>query len=178
MILPKLLAMVVNMVKNQSLFGQFVTTSSGSCQELNKPVAWFIRPLQGISLSMIFAERLENLLEFLPARLVLFFMASILVSVFLSIVWVLDDMGVKIYNESNGDVYMAGRSIGTVLPLIAGAIGISGLFHLSSPMDALIQLFEIVMVLYPPYVFFVIFHQEFVKRRIASLSGRLPLKKK
>lgn len=176
-ILPNLLAMVVKTAKNQTLLGQFVTTASDSYEELSMSTAWLIRPLQGIALSMIFAERLENLLEFLPARLVLFFLTSVLVSMFLSIVWALDDLGIKIYNERTGELYMAGRSIGTVLPLIAGAIGISSLFHLSSPAGALTELFEIVMVLYPSYVFFIIFHQEFVKRRIASLSEKAILKR-
>ncbi len=177
LILPRLLVTVAELGKNESTFGQFVMTTLGSYQKLSMSGAWLIRPLQGIALSMILAERLENLLEFLPARLVLFFMTSVLVSLFLSIIWALDDLGVKIYNKSTGEVYMAGRSIGTILPLIAGAIGISSLFHTSSPIVALIELLEIVMVLYPSYVFFIIFHQEFVKRRIAPLSERLILKR-
>ncbi|MCZ7395857.1 MAG: hypothetical protein ABOK23_00615 [Candidatus Methanoperedens sp.] len=177
LILPNLLALVVNRAKNEMPFGQFVRAASDSYRELSKPDAWIIRPLQGIGLSLIFAERLVNLLEFLPARLVLFFMGSALVSLFLSVLWALDDSGVRIYNKRAGEVYMAGRSIGTVLPLITGAIGIASLFHLSSPLDALTELLEIVMVLYPSYVFFVIFHHEFIKRRIAPLSERLLLKR-
>lgn len=177
LILPNLIALVVNRAKNEGSFGQFVKAASDSYQELSKLDAWVIRPLQGLGLSMIFAERLVDLLEFLQVRVVLFFISSVLVSLFLSVVWTLDDLGVKIYNGRTGEVYMAGRSIGTVLPLIAGAIGISSLFHLNSPLYALTELFEIVMVLYPPYVFFVIFHQEFIKSRIASLSEKLLLKR-
>ena len=177
LILPKLLTLVVNMAKNEGPLGQFVRSSSGPRQELPKSDAWVIRPLQGIGLSMIFAERLVDLLEFLPARLVLFFIGSALVSLFLSVIWALDDSGVKIYNSRTGEVYMAGRSIGTLLPLIGGAIGISSLFHLNSPLDALIDLFEIVMLLYPSYVFFVIFHQEFIKSRISTLSEKFRLKR-
>ncbi len=177
LILPRLLVMVVKIAKNESFLGQFVVSRLDSYQELSMQSAWFIRPLQGIALSMIFAERLENLLEFLPARLVLFFMASLLVSLFLSIVWALDDLGIKIYNVRTGEVYMAGRSIGTVLPLIAAAIGISSLFHISSPIVALTELLQIALVLYPSYVFFIIFHREFINWRIARLSERLILKK-
>ncbi len=100
-----------------------------------------------------------------------------LVSLFLSVVWALDDLGVKIYNRRTGEVHLAGRSFGTVLPLITGAIGISTLFHLSSTLDALTELLQIIMVLYPSYVFFVIFHHEFIKIRINSLSRRLHLKR-
>jgi hypothetical protein len=175
LILPHLLAVVVNMEKNGGPFGQFVRAAS--YQELSKPDAWVLRPLQGIGLSMIFAERLVNFLEFLPARLVLFFMGSVLVSLFLSVVWALDDLGVRIYNRKTGEVHMAGKSIGIVLPLITGAIGISSLFHLSSPADAWAELLEIVMVLYPSYVFFIIFHKEFIKKRMASLMEGFLLKR-
>ncbi len=177
LILPNLLVLVVKMAKNEGPLGQFVKSASGSCQELSKLDAWVFRPLQGIGLSMIFAERLESLLEFLPVRLALFFIGSALVSLFLSVVWALDDSGIKIYNRGTGEVRMAGRSIGVVLPLIAGVVGISSLFHLNSSLDAFIDLFRIVMVLYPSYVFFIIFHQEFIKTRIASLSERFHLKR-
>lgn len=177
LILPNLLVLVVKMAKNEGPLGQFVKSASGSFQELSRLDAWVFRPLQGIGLSMIFAERLEYLLEFLPVRLVLFFIGSALVSLFLSVVWALDDSGIKIYNRRSGEVRMAGRSIGVILPLIAAVVGISGLFHLNSPLDALTDLFRIVMVLYPSYVFFIIFHQEFIKMRIASLSERFHLKR-
>lgn len=177
LIMPRLLVLVVTMAKNEGPFGRFVRAPLYSYQELSKAEAWIIRPLQGFGLSLIFAERLENILMFLPARLVLFFIGSALVSLFLSVVWALDDLGVKIYARRTEEVYKAGRSIGTVLPLIGGAIGISSLFHLSTPQDALAELLGIVMVLYPSYVFFVIFHQEFLKKRIAPLSERLLLKR-
>ena len=177
LILPKLLLLLVNMAKDEGPFGQFVRVALSSHQELNRLDMWFFRPLQGIGLSMIFAERLEYLLEFLPIRLVLFFMGSALVSLFLSVVWALDDLGIKIYNRRSGEVRMAGRSIGVILPLIAAAVGISSLFHLNSPLDALIDLLRIIIVLYPSYVFFIIFHQEFIKKRIASLSERFHLKR-
>ncbi len=176
LILPNLLVVIVNRAKNEGPFGQFVRTSFGY-KELSKSNAWFFRPLQGIGLSMIFAERLESLLEFLPVHLVLFFIGGALVSLFLSVVWALDDSGIKIYNRKTDEVLMAGRSFGTILPLIAGAIGISSLFHLNSSLDALVELLELVMVLYPSYVFFVTFHQEFIKMRITSLSDKLILKR-
>lgn len=177
LILPNLLVFVVKMAENEGPLGQFVRSALCPCQQLSKLDAWVFRPLQGIGLSMIFAERLEYLLEFLPVRLVLFFIGSALVSLFLSVVWALDDSGIKIYNRGTGEVRMAGRSIGVVLPLIAGVVGISSLFHLNSPLDALIDLFRIVIVLYPSYVLFIIFHQEFIKMRMASLSKSFHLKR-
>ncbi len=174
LILPRILTPIVNMANNGGPFGQFVR--GVSCRELTLSDAWVLRPLQGIGLSMIFAERLINFLEFLPVRLVFFFIGGAVVSLFLSVVWALDDLGVKIYNGRTCEVHMAGRSIGTILPLIGGAIGISSLFHLNSPADALTELFEIVMILYPSYVFFIIFHQEFIKKRRSAISEKFILK--
>jgi hypothetical protein len=71
---------------------------------------------------------------------------------------------------------MAGNSIGVILPLITGAIGITSLFHTSLPLDALIDLVEIVMVLYPPYVLFTVLQHEFVMRRKGALSKELAAK--
>lgn len=176
-ILPNLLPRVANTAKNEGPFGQFVKGTLDSYQGLSRLNAWVLRPLQGIGLSILFAGRLLGFLEFLPVRLVLFIIGSALVSLLLSLVWALDDLGVKIYDRRTGEVYTVGSKVGIVLPLVTGAVGISSLFHLSSPLDALTELFEIIMVLYPPYVFFVIFHQEYIKRRIAFLSKRLLLKK-
>ena len=57
-------------------------------------------------------------------------------SLFLSTVWALDDLGVKFYFGRTGEIRMAGSSIGTVIPLITGAIGITSVFHSNLPMDA------------------------------------------
>ncbi len=177
LILPKIMGLIIKIGKNEGIFGRFVIASLDSTQELSRLDAWILRPMQGVFLALIFAERLENLLEFLPARLVLFFIGSALVSLFLSGVWALDDMGIKIYNRRTGEVYMTGRSIGTILPLITAALGVSALFHLGSPQEALLELGQIVMVLYPSYVFLVVFHQEFIKKRKVILSGRILLER-
>ena len=183
--LPRLLAIVGNIARNQGFFGQLVKTSMSTNEGLSKLVAWVLRPLQGVALSMIFAERFLNLLEFSVgasnaqhlARLTLFMVASVLVSLFLSTIWALDDLGVKFYYDRTSEVRTAGSSVGTVLPLITGAVGVSSLFHLNSPVDALIGLVGIVMVLYPPYLLFAVSYHEFVRRRSAVLSKRLPIKR-
>jgi hypothetical protein len=186
LILPKILTFTWNITKNRDVFGQqLVKTGAGSDRELGKPVAWVLRPVQGISLSLIVAERFLSLLESsigvsytrLLVSITLFFVGGALTSIFLSVVWAFDDLGVKIYNRKTDEVHMAGSSIGTVLPLITGAIGVSGLFHTNLPMDALMDLLEIVMVLYPSYVFFAVLHHEFVARRSHVMSEKLQLKR-
>lgn len=184
LILPKVVALTGNLAKNEAFFGQLVKAAASPDQECCKPIVWGLRPLQGIGLHMIFAERFLDFLEFsvgasyaaILARQILFLIGSGLVSIFLSVVWALDDLGVRIYNRGTGEVHMAGRTMGTILPLFTGAIGVSSLFHHSLPLDALIDLVEIFMVLYPPYVVFVIFHHKFVRRRFAALSEKLRMR--
>ena len=66
-------------------------------------------------------------------------------------------------------------TIGIILPLIAGTIGIANIFQRTFFIDALIDLVEIVMILYPPYLLFVLVHHEFVRRGGAELSKTLLL---
>jgi len=182
--LPRLLTFTWKITKNRDVFGyKLVRANTSVDREVSKLVVWALRPLQGISLSLILAERFLGLLEFstgvsYPRFLVsmaLLFMGGAFTSVFLSVVWAFDDLGVRMYNSKTAEVHMPGSSIGTFLPLITGAIGVFGLFHTHLPMDALTDLLEIVMVLYPSYVFFAVLHHEFIARRSLVLSEKLQL---
>jgi hypothetical protein len=184
--LPRLMTFTSKVAKNRDIFGyEFVRASTDVDRELSKPVVWALKPLQGIGLSLILAERFLGLLEFSTGvsysrfliSLALLFMGGVFTSIFLTVVWSLDDLGVRIYNSRIAEVQMAGSSIGTFLPLITGAIGVFGLFHTSLPMDALIDLIEIVMILYPSYVFFAVLHHEFIARRSLILSSKLQLRR-
>ena len=101
-------------------------------------------------------------------------MSTILVSILLSVLWALDDLGIRLYNRKTGEVRTAGSSVGTVLPLVLGAIGVYGLFQGSQFEDALFSLAGICAVLYPPYVLFALSHRSFVRRHFDALLGRLP----
>jgi len=185
LMLPWLLAIVAYLAKSESVFGQLVKGSVIPHPQFSKFIAWFLRPFQGIGFSMIFAERFSTLLEFpvgtfsdgLLFRSLIFAIGSALVSLLLSVVWALDDLGVKIYNRKTGEIHMAGSSVGTILPLVSGIIGVSSLCFKCGFTDAMFTLLEIVVVLYPSYVLFVISHEEFVRRRGAALSDRLPFAK-
>ncbi len=154
-------------------------------RDLSTFTAWIARPIQGISLSLIVAERFLSFLEAsitgplaaILLRLSLFVIGGALTSLFLSLIWTLDDLGVRIYNSKTGEVRTAGSTVGTILPLITGAIGVSSLFHTSLASDAIVDLLEIVMVLYPPYILFTVFHHEFVKRKRSSLARKLVTKR-
>ncbi len=172
-------------VRSYSWIGQFVKPAATFNRDLSRFTAWIARPVQGISLSLIVAERFLSFLEAsisgplaaILLRLSLFVIGGALTSVFLSIIWTLDDLGIRIYNVKTGEVRMAGSSVGIILPLITGAIGVSSLFHTSLPSDAILDLLEIVTVLYPPYILFAVFHHEFVKRKKLSLTRKLAIKR-
>jgi hypothetical protein len=183
LILPRRLDFARRLAEKTRLLGQLVKTTRTN-QELSRLTAWFVRPLQGIGISLIIAERFLSLLEFSTgmslARLfvlsILIFMGVALTSIFLSIIWTLDDLGVRIYNPKTGEIHMAGSRVGTVLPLITGAIGVSSLLHTSFSFDSLGILLQLSMVLYPPYVLFVAFHHVFIRKRYVALSEMLMLK--
>jgi hypothetical protein len=179
-----LVTVVGRVTAKQAFLGQLVKAPSSINRELGISVGWILRPVQGISLSLIVAERFLGFLEFsvgasysfIVTRLSLFVIGGVLSSLFLSIIWALDDLGVQLYNGKTGEIHMAGSSIGTILPLITGAIGVAGLFHTNQPIEALIDLSEIVLVLYPPYVLFTVIHHEFIKRRNPGLTEKLVMK--
>jgi hypothetical protein len=182
-VLPTLLTMLVEVWTREKTFGQLVTVPRGADQECCKPIIWGIRPLQGIGLHMSLAEKFLTFLEFsvgvsfqtLLARATLFIIGSALVSLFLSTIWALDDLGVRIYSRGTGEVNMAGRSVGIILPLITGAVGITSLFNRNLPFDAMSELVQIIMILYPPYIFFAIIHSEYLRKRSPALLKKLHL---
>ncbi|HMK83292.1 MAG TPA: hypothetical protein VK503_06210, partial [Candidatus Bathyarchaeia archaeon] len=58
-----------------------------------------------------------------------------------------------------------------------GAIGITSIFHSNLPTDAFTNLFQTILILYPPYLVFILIHHEFVTRRRLSLLKRLRVKR-
>ena len=184
-ILPIVLASVVNL--GNGFFGQFVKTKANPHHEFDVSLDLVVRPSQGIALSMLFAEKFLNFLEYstgtsyvsivVRSTVFAFMMVNPLISLFLSFIWALDDLGVRIFDRKTGEVRMPGSIVGTILPLIAGAVGVSSLFRRTFFVDALIDLLGVFMVLYPPYALFIIFYHELVRRRGAALSERLLLER-
>ena len=50
------------------------------------------------------------------------------------------------------------------------------LFHLNTPVDAIMNLIQPVMVLYPPYILFAIAHDEHTRKKIREQYDRLDLR--
>jgi hypothetical protein len=59
------------------------------------------------------------------------------------------------------------------MPVLFGFYGILSLFGEYPKTEALIYLFQIAVILYPPFTVFSIFHVHFVQRRAENLLKRL-----
>lgn len=160
--------------------GQPVSDGKSIRNELAMSRLWILRPIQGIALSMILAERFLDIIWYSTGppsetlvRLTFFTAGGVLTSLFLSTVWSLDGLGVKIYNSENGEIRTIGGSVGIIFPLVGAIIGISSIFHNVSITGAVIELLQIFIILYPSYVIFATAHNEYFKKRIGLLSSKV-----
>jgi len=155
---------------------------------------WLLRPFQGIGIVLFFATKLITILQITTGQIVTAslllpagnfqvgrFLAvtgvTILVSLLLSTVWALDDMRVRYYNQRDQELKMIGKYVGTVVPIILGFYGIITLLHEFQTKDALFYLFQIVLVLYPPFTVFAVFHSHFLQKRVSLFTSVLSLEK-
>jgi len=151
---------------------------------------WIIRPFQGIGLSMLLATKLLAFLEiytgskitvdtvlppgkFDPARLISSIAIGIVVSLLLSFLWTLDDLGVRHYNRKTREVRMIGKYIGLLLPIFFGFYGIISLFDNNTQILVAKYIAQMVVILYPPFVVFNVLHSRYLKRREEVFLKRL-----
>jgi hypothetical protein len=156
---------------------------------------WVIRPFQGIGLAMLLATKLLILLEFytgskitvatiLPQgsfniwRFFSLIAIGVVVSLLLSCLWTLDDLGVRHYNRKTREVRMIGKYIGLLLPIFFGFYGIISLFENNTQLIVAKYVAQMVVVLYPPFVVFNVLHSRYLKgheevllRRLKAVSG-------
>jgi hypothetical protein len=155
---------------------------------------WVLRPLQGIGINFLFGTKLVAFLQLLTgsdstalllplhhgqqmARLIMLTGVSVFVSLLLSVLWTLDDMGVRYFNRRDQEVKMLGKYVGTVMPLLFGTYGIYALLVHYPRGEALMNVFKTITILYPPFTIFVVAHARFVFGRMAYLSGNTRLRK-
>jgi hypothetical protein len=158
--------------------------------EIHPMKHWLFRPFQGIGIGLLFASKLLGVLQivtgstakvslFVPQgqfQLGRFFIAAgitVFVSLLLSTLWTLDDMGIRYFNQRDHEIKMIGKYMGTFMPVLLGFYGILSLFGEYPKTEALIYLFQIIVILYPPFTIFSVLHAHFVRRNIESLSKRL-----
>jgi len=151
---------------------------------------WILRPFQGIGLSMLIATKLLSFLQiytgdritletvlpaghFNPGRFLSATAIAIIVSLLLSFLWTLDDLGVRHYNRKAKEVRMIGKYLGLVLPVFFGFYGILSLFENNTRLLAAQYIAQMVVVLYPPFVIFCVLHFRYIESHEAVLLKRL-----
>jgi len=163
-------------------------------KEIHPVKHWLFRPFQGIAIGLLFATKLLGVLQiitgstakvslfvpqsqFQPERFFVAIGVTVFISMLLSALWTLDDMGIRYFNQKNHEIKMIGKYMGTVMPVLFGFYGILSLFGEYSKTESLIYLFQIVVILYPPFTVFSVFHAHFVQKRAENLLDRLLNKK-
>jgi hypothetical protein len=154
---------------------------------------WFFRPFQGIGIGLLFETKLLTTLQlvtgittnpllfppghFQLGRLLVISGITIAVSLFLSILWTLDDMGIRYVNQKDQEIKMIGKYVGTIMPIIFGFYGIFRLVSNFPKVQALIYLFKTIVILYPPFVVFAVFHTHFIRSKVAYFLTKGAVKK-
>jgi hypothetical protein len=155
---------------------------------------WLFRPFQGIGIGLLFATKLLGILQivsgsttkasifspqgqFQPGRLLAVTGITILVSLVLSILWTFDDLGIRYFNRKDYEIKMVGKYVGTLMPIIFGLYGVFSLFDQFSKMQALTYLFQMIVILYPSFTVFSVFHAHLVQKKARDFSKRLFLER-
>ena len=97
---------------------------------------------------------------------------TIFVSLLLSTLWTLDDMGIRYFNRKNHEIRMIGKYAGTLMPILFGFYGVFSLFSQFQKTEALVYLFQIIVILYPSFTVFSVFHAHFVQKRGEDPSSK------
>jgi hypothetical protein len=155
---------------------------------------WLLRPFQGIGIGLLFETKLLTALQiitgvtakpslflprgqFQPGRLLIISGITVVVSLLLSTFWTLDDVGIRYVNRKDQEVKMIGKYLGTLMPIIFGFYGIFSLIADFPTTQVISYLFKTVMILYPPFTVFSVFHARFLKNREEYFSQRTSLRK-
>lgn len=151
---------------------------------------WVLRPFQGIGLAMLMATKFLVVLQiyrgdFFPSQEILpphqfslerFLSTTALavgVSILLSFLWTLDDLGIRIFNRKNKEVRMVGKYIGLLLPIFFGFYGLMGLFEGNHQVLAMLYVGQMVIILYPPFQVFAVLHARYLQDKESILIARL-----
>jgi hypothetical protein len=140
---------------------------------------WLLRPFQGIGIAFLFRTKLVTMLQLMGGpvlllrhggdldvrRLLLTSAIIVCVSLLLSILWTLDDMGIRYANRKDQELKMIGKYVGTLMPVIFGIYGVYGLMSDYPFAKALVALVRAVLLLYPPFVCFTVLHAYVIRSR-------------
>jgi hypothetical protein len=149
--------------------------------------------LQGIGIGLLFEAKLLAALQILTGvtaqpvlfssrgqiqleRLLVITGITVVISLLLSTLWTLDDMGIRYANRKDQELKMIGKYVGTLMPILFGLYGIFSLLDDYPARQAFVFLFRIVMILYPPFAVFAVMHFRFLRSREQQFSERTLLR--
>ena len=152
--------------------------------------SWVGRSFQGLGLTLLIATKLLAFLEIYTGRTIAVdtilppwhlnpwhFLSTTaifaVVSLLLSLLWALDDLGIRHYNRKTQEVRMIGKYLGFVLPVLFGFYGVITLLGNYPRALALQYLFQMVVILYPPFVVFAVWHARYLRKHEKVLLSRL-----
>ncbi|MCK7507881.1 MAG: hypothetical protein MZV70_30075 [Desulfobacterales bacterium] len=175
---------------SQSKKGAFIQINEKRDLEFHRVKHWLLRPFQGIGIGLLFGAKLLSILQpmtgsaatppglvptgqFQLGRFVVVVGVTVFLSVFLSALWTLDDLGIRYFNRQSHEIRMIGKYAGTFLPALFGFCGIFNLFSQFHETQALFYLLQVLVILYPPFTVFTVFHIHFVQKRAEILLDRL-----
>lgn len=154
---------------------------------------WLLRPLQGVGLAMLLLSRVLAAVRLYRGDLLhatdipspgqadpWLHISGVAIlacsSLVLSLLWTLDDLGIRLHNQKTGEVRLLGRYLGLLLPLTVGIYGFFTIFDERSHILALDLIGLFAVVLYPPLVLLVWLHGRYLARQQADLTRRLGAK--
>ena len=151
---------------------------------------WFIRPFQGIGLAMLIATKLIALVQistssvidssivFPPTQFQLgrFLSATavaVTTSLLLSFLWSLDDLSIRQHNRKTGEIRIVGKYLSALLPILFGFYGMFSLFGSHERLLAVRYIVQMVLALYPPFLFLAVVHKFYTEKRELLILKRL-----
>jgi hypothetical protein len=162
--------------------------------EIHPVKHWLLRPLQGIGIGLLFGMKLLSVLQVMTGatatasllipkgqfqfgRFLIVSGITILVSLLLATLWTLDDMGIRYFNRKKHEIRMIGKYAGTLMPILFGFYGVFSLFTEFQKTEVLLYLFQVAVIIYPPFAVFSVFHTHFLQKRGETLLDRLFIEK-
>ncbi len=162
--------------------------------EIHPVKHWLLRPLQGIGIGLLFETKLLAALQIITGvttkppflfdrsqfqlgRMLVISGITVAISLLLSTLWTLDDVGIRYVNRKNQEIKMIGRYVGTLMPILFGFYGIFSLISDFPIAQVTIYLFKTVIILYPPFTVFTVFHTRFLRSKAEYFSEKASLRK-
>ncbi len=188
-ILPPIYRFFVNKMK-----GKIIQTEKTEEILIDPVKHWVFRPFQGIGIGLLFETKLLSALQIITGvatkpfplfprsqfdlgRLLIISAIVVIISLLLSILWTLDDVGIRYLNHKDQEIRMIGKYVGTLMPILFGFYGIFSLIADFPMLRVLNYLFRTAIILYPPFTIFAVLHYHFLKNRSVDFYQRTSLRK-